>query len=208
MTKPPESEISPDPAPDADLEPVSIQVPRHPREQRVHDADTTPESAGLTRRTTPCVPSSAGTGAASCLPSTATSGAPGGWRGRGTGFTAFSAFGPSVPKNCRLGGAAPNSPRCRVCHSCFSSAARGAGWLYRRANLQRSFTRKPVLLKVRRKASGGLPCGKSFQQCSQRVLAKVDSKRSVITRRFMNVRPMILREALKDTQCRISSVVH
>ena len=47
MTKRPEIEIPPDPAPDADLEPVSIQVPRHLQEQRVRDADTTPESAGL-----------------------------------------------------------------------------------------------------------------------------------------------------------------
>ena len=47
MTKPPESDTPPDPAPDADLEPVSVQVPRHLREQRVRDADTTPESAGL-----------------------------------------------------------------------------------------------------------------------------------------------------------------
>jgi hypothetical protein len=47
MTKPPESEIPPDPAPDADLEPASLQVPRHPSEQRVLDADATPESAGL-----------------------------------------------------------------------------------------------------------------------------------------------------------------
>jgi hypothetical protein len=47
MTKAPESDTPPDPAHDADLEPVSIQVPRHLLEQRVHDADTTPESAGL-----------------------------------------------------------------------------------------------------------------------------------------------------------------
>ncbi len=47
MTKPPESETPPDPAPDTDVEPVSIHVPRHLGEQRVRDADATPESAGL-----------------------------------------------------------------------------------------------------------------------------------------------------------------
>jgi hypothetical protein len=47
MTKPPESDTPPDPAPDADLEPGSMQVPRHLREHHVPDADTTPESAGL-----------------------------------------------------------------------------------------------------------------------------------------------------------------
>jgi hypothetical protein len=47
MTKPPESDTPLDSAPDADLEPVNIQVPRHLREQRVRDADTPPESAGL-----------------------------------------------------------------------------------------------------------------------------------------------------------------
>ena len=47
MTKSPESEIPPDPAPDTDVEPVNIHVPRHLREQRVRDADATPELAGL-----------------------------------------------------------------------------------------------------------------------------------------------------------------
>jgi hypothetical protein len=47
MTKPPKSDTPPEPAVGAGPDQVSIQVPRHLREQRVRDADTTPESAGL-----------------------------------------------------------------------------------------------------------------------------------------------------------------
>jgi hypothetical protein len=47
MTKPPKDDTPPEPAVDTGPDQVRIAISRHLREQRVHDADTTPESAGL-----------------------------------------------------------------------------------------------------------------------------------------------------------------
>ena len=47
MTKPPKDDTPPEPAVDPGPDQVRIAISRHLREQRVHDADTTPESAGL-----------------------------------------------------------------------------------------------------------------------------------------------------------------